>query len=77
MDEVVQSVKKVSEMVEQITVSTGEQSNGLAQVNQAVAQLDQATQQNAALVEESGAAAEGLREQAMRLGGVVAVFRVA
>lgn len=77
MDEVVQSVKKVSEMVEQITISTGEQSNGLAQVNQAVAQLDQATQQNAALVEESGAAAEGLREQASRLGDVVAVFRVA
>ena len=75
MQDVVKRVQMVSEMVAQITLATGEQSSGIAQVNQAVSQLDQMTQQNAALVEESSAAAEGLREQAARLGEAVAVFR--
>ncbi len=75
MQDVVRRVQLVSEMVAQITLATGEQSSGIAQVNQAVSHLDQMTQQNAALVEESSAAAEGLREQAVRLGEAVSVFR--
>ncbi|MGI9215783.1 MAG: methyl-accepting chemotaxis protein, partial [Hydrogenophaga sp.] len=54
----------------------GEQSDGIGQVNVAVNQLDQMTQQNAALVEESAAAAQSLKDQAARLAQVVAVFRV-
>jgi len=58
-------------------VVAGEQSDGIGQVNVAVTQLDQMTQQNAALVEESAAAAESLKDQANRLAGVVQVFRLA
>lgn len=75
MEQVVRKVRQVSEMVAQITLSAGEQSSGIAQVNQAVTQLDQMTQQNAALVEESSAAAEGLREQAALLGKTVSIFK--
>ncbi|MBW0169323.1 MAG: methyl-accepting chemotaxis protein, partial [Hydrogenophaga sp.] len=58
------------------TAAAGEQSDGIGQVNVAVTQLDQMTQQNAALVEESAAAAESLKDQANRLAGVVQVFRL-
>jgi methyl-accepting chemotaxis protein len=75
MDEVATSVQHVSEMVSQITLSTEEQSRGISQVNIAVAQLDQMTQQNAALVEEYSAAAEGLREQATQLNQSMAMFQ--
>ncbi len=77
MDEIVQSVRRVSDIIGEITVAAREQSDGISQVNGAINQLDQMTQQNAALVEESAAAAASLTEQAARLGGVVAVFRTA
>ncbi|MDP2016175.1 MAG: hypothetical protein Q8K41_06025, partial [Hydrogenophaga sp.] len=58
-----------------ITAAAGEQSDGIGQVNVAVTQLDQMTQQNAALVEESAAAAESLKDQAARLTEVIKIFR--
>jgi methyl-accepting chemotaxis protein len=76
MDEIVAQVKRVTDLIGEITSSTLEQSNGIGQVNQAVTQLDQMTQQNAALVEQSAAAAESLREQAARLAQAVAVFHL-
>ena len=77
MDEIVASVQRVGDMIAEITAAASEQSAGIGQVNVAVTQLDQMTQQNAALVEESAAAAESLREQAERLSGVVGTFRLA
>ncbi|AOG25192.1 methyl-accepting chemotaxis protein [Acidovorax sp. RAC01] len=76
MDEIVSSVRRVSDLIGEITASSTEQRDGIAQVNQAVAQLDQMTQQNAALVEESTAAAASMRDQAQRLAEVVSVFNV-
>lgn len=76
MDDIVGSVRKVSDMIGEITASSTEQRDGIGQVNQAVSQLDQMTQQNAALVEESAAAAAALSDQAQRLSGMVAVFKV-
>ncbi len=76
MGEIVASVQRVSDLIGEITASSTEQRDGIAQVNQAVAQLDQMTQQNAALVEESAAAATALRDQAQHLTGVVSVFNV-
>ena len=75
MGEVVASVQRVTEIIGEISAAAGEQSDGIGQVNVAVTQLDQMTQQNAALVEESAAAAQSLREQATRLTQVVATFR--
>ncbi|MEY2687852.1 MAG: hypothetical protein RL375_2050 [Pseudomonadota bacterium] len=75
MSEIVASVQRVSDIIGEITAASSEQSGELAQVNTAVTQLDQMTQQNAALVEESAAAAESLREQATRLAELVAAFR--
>ena len=60
----------------QISAAAGEQSTGIAQVNGAVCGLDQMTQQNAALVDQSAAAAESLKDQASRLGAVVARFQI-
>jgi len=77
MSEIVGSVQRVSDIIGEISAAAGEQSEGLGQVNVAVTQLDQMTQQNAALVEESAAAAQSLKEQADRLRGAVAVFRLA
>jgi methyl-accepting chemotaxis protein len=76
MGEIVSSVKRVTDVIGEITAAASEQSAGINQVNGAVGQLDQMTQQNAALVEQSAAAAESLNEQAVKLTGVVAVFRV-
>ena len=76
MSEIVGSVQRVSDIIGEITAAAGEQSDGIAQVNTAVNQLDQMTQQNAALVEESAAAAESLKDQAMRLAQVIQVFRL-
>jgi methyl-accepting chemotaxis protein len=75
MDEIVGSVKRVSDMIGEITAASAEQSEGIGEVNAAISQLDQMTQQNAALVEESAAAAESLKEQAQRLARAVAVFK--
>ncbi|WP_281728077.1 methyl-accepting chemotaxis protein [Hydrogenophaga sp. PAMC20947] len=76
MSEIVGSVQRVSDIIGEITAAAGEQSDGIGQVNVAVNQLDQMTQQNAALVEESAAAAESLKEQALRLAQVIQVFRI-
>ena len=77
MSEIVGSVQRVSDIIGEITAAAGEQSDGIGQVNTAVAQLDQMTQQNAALVEESAAAAESLKDQARRLTEVIGFFRTA
>jgi methyl-accepting chemotaxis protein len=76
MDEIVASVKRVTDMMGEISAATKEQSHGIGQVNVAVTQLDQMTQQNAALVEESTAAAQSLNDQAQRLSEVVGQFRL-
>jgi len=76
MDELVGAVQRVKDIMGEITTATAEQSDGIAQVNIAITQLDQVTQQNAALVEQSTAAAESLREQAVTLTGAVGIFRV-
>ena len=77
MSEIVGSVQRVSDIIGEITAAAGEQSDGIGQVNVAVTQLDQMTQQNAALVEESSAAAESLKDQVSRLQNTVSVFRLA
>jgi len=76
MGEIVSSVQRVQDIIGEISSAATEQSEGIASVNTSVVQLDQMTQQNAALVEESAAAAESLKEQAQRLVEAVAVFRV-
>ena len=76
MDEIVVSVKRVSDIIENITVATGEQSSGLGQINSAVTQLDHMTQQNAALVEQSAASAESLKAQASQLAAAVSAFKL-
>ena len=76
MQEIVQGVRRVSDLIGEITASTSEQRDGIGQVNQAVANLDQMTQQNAALVEEASAAAAAMSEQAQHLAQVVSVFKV-
>ena len=76
MHEIVASVQRVTDIIGEISAATREQSAGIGQVNTAVGQLDQVTQQNAALVEEGAAAAESLKDQALRLAGVVSTFRL-
>jgi len=76
MTEIVSSVQRVSDIIGEITAASAEQSDGIGQVNVSVTQLDQMTQQNAALVEQSAAAAESLKEQAAKLSEVVATFQL-
>ncbi len=76
MSEIVSSVQRVTDIMGEITAAATEQSDGIAQVNAAVSQLDQMTQQNAALVEQSAAAASSMKDQAHRLAGLVATFKV-
>jgi len=76
MDEVVKSVKRVADIISEITAASQEQSAGIEQVNQAISQMDQVTQQNAALVEQAAAAAESMREQAQALSQAVSVFQL-
>ena len=76
MSDIVQSVRKVADVIGEITAAASEQSSGISHVNQAIGNLDQMTQQNAALVEESAAAAESLRDQARQLAQAVAVFKI-
>ncbi|MFC5430788.1 methyl-accepting chemotaxis protein [Paraburkholderia denitrificans] len=76
MTEILASVRSVSDLMGEITAASQEQSKGIEQVNQAVAQMDQVTQQNAALVEEASAAALSLKEQAEQLETAISVFRV-
>jgi methyl-accepting chemotaxis protein len=77
MDEIVSQVRKVSDLIGEIASGAQEQSSGIGQVNQAVSQMDQVTQQNAALVEESAAAAGSMAQQARKLAEAVAVFKLA
>jgi methyl-accepting chemotaxis protein len=74
--EIVANAQKISSLIHHITTAANEQSQGIGQVNGAVGELDQMTQQNAALVEESAAAAQSLQDQAQKLAGVVATFRL-
>ncbi|MDI4632222.1 MCP four helix bundle domain-containing protein [Pelomonas sp. V22] len=77
MGDIVSSVQRVADIVGEISSASSEQSSGIAQIGEAVTQLDHATQQNAALVEESTAASESLKAQAARLLESVASFRLA
>jgi methyl-accepting chemotaxis protein-1 (serine sensor receptor) len=77
MEEIVTSVKRVTDIMAEITAASQEQSGGIEQVNTAITQMDQVTQQNAALVEEAAAAAESMQEQAQALVQVVAVYKLA
>ncbi|WP_396268036.1 methyl-accepting chemotaxis protein [Ideonella sp.] len=76
MNEVVTAIRRVTDIMGEISTASAEQSAGVAQVGQSVTEMDQATQQNAALVEESAAAAESLRGQAQQLVQAVAVFKL-
>ncbi|MCG5078638.1 PAS domain-containing methyl-accepting chemotaxis protein [Paraburkholderia tagetis] len=75
MDEIVAQVKRVSDLIAEIRSATEEQSGGVSQIDQAVSDLDNITQQNAALVEQSTAASDSLTQQATRLVEAVSVFR--
>jgi len=76
MQEIVGSVKRVTDIIGEITAASHEQTSGIEQINQAITQMDQVTQQNAALVEEAAAAAQSMQEQAGSLVHAVAVFRL-
>ena len=76
MQDIVMGVQRVGDLIAEISAAAGEQQQGISQVNQAVGRLDQMTQQNAALVEESAAAASSLSDQANKLGEVLSQFKV-
>ncbi|WP_337878321.1 methyl-accepting chemotaxis protein [Caldimonas sp.] len=76
MSDIVAQVKRVTDLIQEISAATIEQTSGLNQINDAVGQLDQVTQQNAALVEQSAAAADSLAQQARRLVEAVAQFKL-
>ena len=76
MDEVVASVKRVTDIMSEIAAASQDQCAGIEQVNRAIAQMDQVTQQNAALVEQAATAAASLQDQAVELAAVVSIFRL-
>jgi methyl-accepting chemotaxis protein len=76
MDEVVTSIRRVTDIMSEIASASQEQTGGIEQVNQAIGQMDQVTQQNAALVEESAAAAASMQDHAAKLAEVVSVFKL-
>jgi methyl-accepting chemotaxis protein len=76
MEEVVASVQRVALIMRDITAAGDEQSAGIEQVNRAVTEMDTATQQNAALVEEAASAADALKQQAAHLDKLVGVFKL-
>ncbi len=76
MEEIVVSVKRVTDIMAEISAASREQSNGIDQVNTAVSQMDKITQQNAALVEEAAAAAKSMEEQTEELSNIVAAFQI-
>ncbi len=76
MDEIVVHVRRVADLMREITEASQDQTSGIEQISQAVGQMDQVTQQNAALVEESAAAAQSLEHQAKQLQDAVSVFRL-
>lgn len=77
MDEIVASVKRVTDIMGEILAASQEQTSGIEQINQAISQMDQVTQQNAALVEQAAAAAASMQDQATNLSQVVSVFHIA
>jgi methyl-accepting chemotaxis protein len=77
MQEVVSSVERMTDIMAGISAASAEQAVGIEEVNQAIGQMDQVTQQNAALVEQAAAAADSMHEQAMQLATTVAAFRLA
>lgn len=76
MEEIVSSIKRVTEIMSQITGASEEQSTGIAQINHAISQMDGVTQQNAALVEEAAAAAESLAGEAVNLSQAISIFKI-
>jgi methyl-accepting chemotaxis protein len=76
MREILESITRVSAIMSEIETASSEQSAGIGQINIAIAQMDQVTQQNAALVEEAAAAAGALEDQANRLNAAVAIFEL-
>jgi len=74
MEDIVSSVKRVTDIMGEITTASKEQANGIDQVNRAINHMDESTQQNAALVEQSFASAESLKDQAFELANVVSIF---
>jgi methyl-accepting chemotaxis protein len=76
MDEIVGSVQRVTDVIGEITAAAEEQRSGIGQINGAISQMDQVTQQNAALVEEAAAASGAMQDQAQQLAQVVSVFDV-
>ncbi len=76
MKEVVDSIKRVTDIMGEISSASNEQASGVAQIGEAVSQMDHTTQQNAALVEQMAAAASSLKSQAHDLVGTVAVFKL-
>ncbi|MGH8809844.1 MAG: methyl-accepting chemotaxis protein, partial [Noviherbaspirillum sp.] len=76
MEEIVDSVKRVTDIISEIAAASQEQASGIEQVNQAISQMDEVTQQNASLVEQAAAAAESMQEQTGNLSQVVSVFKL-
>jgi len=76
MDEVVDSVHRVSAIIGEISVASGEQQDGIEQIGEAINQMDGVTQQNAALVEQAAAAADALQQQAAQLAEAVSIFKL-
>ena len=76
MNEIVTSVKQVADIMSEISAASQEQSNGILQVNEAVGQMDEMTQQNAALVEQAAAAAQSMQDQAAALSQAVSIFKL-
>jgi methyl-accepting chemotaxis protein len=76
MQDIVTQVKQVADLITEISASAHEQTGGIDQINQAITQLDNVTQQNAALVEQAAAAADSLNQQAARMVEVVSVFKL-
>jgi methyl-accepting chemotaxis protein len=76
MDEIVDSIRRVTGIMGEISAATREQTLGIGQINEAISQMDQATQQNASLVEEAAAASETLQRQASDLAEAVRAFKL-
>jgi methyl-accepting chemotaxis protein len=76
MEEIVVSVKRVTDIMQEISLATGEQQSGIEQINQAISEMDSMTQQNSALVEQASAASEAMREQAGNMEQAVSVFKL-
>jgi len=76
MGDIVSSVRQVNDIIGRISIASTEQADGIAEVNRAVGQMDDMTQQNAALVEEAAAAAESLHEQTVNLARAVSIFKI-